>query len=92
MGSFVFGVVAASLLLPASAAPDQKVTTYQSKQAQSADDPDKMVCKKEESIGSRLAAKKVCLTVREWQQVADQGREHTEKIQESVCVPGAGCL
>ena len=92
MGTIAFGVISSSLLLLASAAPDRKITPHQTVDVSAKDSPDKMVCKKEETIGSRLAAKNVCLTEREWQQVADQSREHTEKIQSSVCVPArAAC-
>lgn len=44
-------------------------------------DADKIVCKKVEKIGSRLAAKKVCLTVREWTARANNDRDETGRIQ-----------
>lgn len=51
-------------------------------------DPDKIVCQKEEKIGTRLGAKKMCLTVSEWQQRAKVHREQTERLQMGVCTPG----
>jgi len=42
---------------------------------------EKLICKKEETIGSRLGAKKVCLTANEWKVLAQENREHTEDIQ-----------
>jgi hypothetical protein len=44
-------------------------------------DPNRIVCKREETLGSRLGAKKVCLTVKEWQELSNANREHTEEIQ-----------
>lgn len=44
-------------------------------------DPNRIVCKREEQIGSRLTAKKVCLTVKEWQDLAQANREEVERAQ-----------
>lgn len=45
------------------------------------DDSNKIVCKKEEQIGTRLGAKKVCMTVADWQRIAQLNREETERAQ-----------
>ncbi|MBA3577234.1 MAG: hypothetical protein H0W39_06455 [Sphingomonas sp.] len=42
---------------------------------------ERLICQKEEVIGSRLAAKKICLTAKEWKERADGGREETERVQ-----------
>ena len=42
---------------------------------------DKVVCKTEEVIGSRLNTQRVCMTVREWQEQAEANREATERMQ-----------
>ena len=47
-------------------------------------DADKIVCQKQEQIGSRLGAKKLCLTVREWRERHALDREHTEGVQAGV--------
>ncbi len=44
----------------------------------------RIVCKKEIPIGSRLGAKKVCLTVKEWHDRADADRDSTERIQQQA--------
>ncbi len=44
----------------------------------------RVVCKKQEEIGSRLGAKKVCLTVKQWQDQADASREDVERIQQNT--------
>jgi hypothetical protein len=52
-------------------------------------DADKMVCKKQETIGSRLGAKKVCLTVREWQARELADREQAQGVQSGTRGPCA---
>ncbi len=44
----------------------------------------RIVCKKQEEIGSRLNAKKVCLTVKQWQDQAAADREDVERIQQNT--------
>lgn len=51
---------------------------------------ERLICKKEEVIGSRLAAKKVCLTAREWQERTQADREQLEKIQSDARAPRSG--
>ncbi len=50
----------------------------------SSPDTNKIVCKKEDTIGSRLGAKKVCLTTKEWADLAKQSREEVERIQQNA--------
>ncbi|HUG46000.1 MAG TPA: hypothetical protein VMK31_05765 [Sphingomicrobium sp.] len=44
-------------------------------------DANRIVCKTEKVIGTRLGGKKVCLTVKEWQERASVGREETDRVQ-----------
>jgi len=44
----------------------------------------RVVCKKQEEIGSRLGAKKVCMTVKQWQDQADANREDVERLQQNT--------
>lgn len=57
-----------------------------SEAAGKASDVNKVVCKREESIGSRLAAKKVCLTVQEWTERERISKDATERWQQSAGV------
>ena len=50
--------------------------------APSPDSGDKMVCRSEETIGSRLKTQKVCLTQREWQERERENREAVELYQQ----------
>lgn len=45
-------------------------------------DTDRLVCKRLEQIGSRLASKKVCMTAREWNSRAQADREDAEHLQQ----------
>lgn len=83
-----------AILIPASAAA-QAITSYTTdRPALLKGDSNKIVCKSEETIGTRLGAKKVCLTVAEWNNLQREQRERTERIQSSVCELGEGqpCL
>jgi hypothetical protein len=84
--------VAGIFVVFTSAASGQAITSYVTiNQPAEKGEPDKIVCKKEEQIGTRLGTKKLCLTVSEWNQRALAGRAEAERLQMGVCVPGAGC-
>lgn len=53
-------------------------------------DSNKLVCKTEDSIGSRLGNKKVCLTVQEWKERADYYRDQTETWQRMAPARSSG--
>ena len=72
--SVCLSAVALALSVPA-------VAQEAAPEADKKSDVNRIVCKKEEQIGSRLAAKKVCLTVEEWRRFADLNREETERAQ-----------
>lgn len=74
--------IAAVLTVTAMPAAAQTTPAAAPKANSELSDPNRIVCKKEEGIGSRLAAKKVCLTVQEWKDLAEANREHTEKVQQ----------
>ncbi len=77
----------------AVAMPAAAQTTVQPQPVQTAtakSDVDKLVCKKEEEIGSRLAAKKVCLTVQQWQERTTEDRQQLERVQQGARGPSSG--
>jgi hypothetical protein len=49
---------------------------------------DKIVCEREEQIGSRLGARKVCMTVKQWAEQRRIEREQVEKFQQQNTSPG----
>jgi hypothetical protein len=72
----------------AQTAPAGQATAKESPSSEN--DLDRIVCRKEERIGSRLGAKKVCLTVKEWQDLAQANREEVERAQLNTGVrPGS---
>jgi len=46
-----------------------------------ADDLNKLVCEKQESTGSRLAKKRICLTKAQWAERRLQDRQELERVQ-----------
>lgn len=80
-----FAYVIGALILSASPAVAQTAPT-QAPQAvdipsTEKSDVNRIVCRKTETIGTRLGAKKVCLTVKEWQDRASADREETDRVQ-----------
>lgn len=43
---------------------------------------DKVVCRTEDTMGTRLGGHRVCATVREWQEQAEDNRQAIDKIQQ----------
>lgn len=66
-------VVAALALIPVAASAE---TTKPG-----AKDPNRIICEKQEVVGSRLATKKVCMTAAEWEIRKREDREAVEKAQ-----------
>ena len=54
-------------------------------------DPNEIVCEKQEVLGSRLAAKRVCMTRAEWDQQRQADRQLIDRSQLGPCVREAGC-
>jgi hypothetical protein len=78
-------LIAAAVLVGTSAAAQTTPTEDRTSVADpKKSDVNKVVCKKEEEIGSRLAAKKVCMTVKQWEDQAQSNREMTEKFQQAA--------
>ena len=76
-------VVGASLVLSAPAfaqtAAEPQAVPVMLPPAKS--DVNKIVCERQEEIGSRLKGKKVCLTVQQWREFKNQSRDDVEEMQ-----------
>lgn len=71
--------------IPPAAAPTQAAPTAK------ADPLDRIVCRAEETSGSRLKRHKVCATVREWQEQRDDNREAVDMYQrKGYSIPHSG--
>jgi len=71
-----------ALILIAAASPAIAQVSAPQPQPAKKDPLDKIVCRTEEGLGSRLNRKKVCLSVREWKEQADDARNSTERMQQ----------
>ena len=71
------------ILLAAAAPASAQVAPAPAPQAKAQADPlAKIVCRTEEGLGSRLNRKKVCLSLRDWKDQADDARNSAEKMQQ----------
>jgi hypothetical protein len=75
-------------MLMASPAIAQTPTDSVAKEDKQKNDPNRIICQKEEQIGTRLAPKKVCLTAKEWAERAQLNRTETERVQQNAIIPG----
>lgn len=44
-------------------------------------DPNRMICRTEQVIGSRLASKRTCMTAMQWTQLEREQREGVDRVQ-----------
>ena len=51
-------------------------------------DPNRMICEKQEEMGSRLGGKKVCKTAAEWQEYRARNKEQVDDWQRQLTNPG----
>lgn len=70
--------------VPVAAQSTTPTAASQPTKANAKSDLERMVCEKEDTIGTRLGARKVCKTVREWQEQRRVQREEAEKVQQVV--------
>ncbi len=71
----------AALAVPASAQTVAPAAP-QAVAAAKASPLDKIICRTEEGLGSRLNRQRICMSVREWQDQARDSRDATEKMQQ----------
>jgi hypothetical protein len=75
----------AAQAVPAPAAPTQAAP------ATKVDPLDRIVCRSEETSGSRLKKHKVCATVREWQEQREENRDAVDLYQrKGYSIPNSG--
>lgn len=76
MHRFIIGLLLASMAGPLLA---EKPKTAREKQDE---DPNKVVCRYSEEIGTRLAKKKTCLTRSQWDQYEREMRNQVQRVQD----------
>ena len=93
MSRFVYRAIAAIALIFGTAASGQ-VKSYVSDNLSPVKfkgDPNKIVCQKQEELGSRVRTNNICMTIHDWQMREKDDRDFTQEVQAGVCVPQAGC-
>lgn len=81
-------VAGVSLAVPAVAQTTVQPQPLPAQTAQS--DVNKLICKREEEIGSRLASKKICLTQQQWRERADDARDQVQRVQQQASTRPSG--
>lgn len=79
-------VIAAASLLSIAAAP-----AAAKEEKSKPRDPNEVVCKKEDVLGSRLQTRKVCMTRAEWAEQRQITRQDVHRTQIGSCQRQAGC-
>jgi len=73
-------IFAALSLVPTIAAAEEKKADK--------NDPNRIICEKQEVLGSRVATKKICMTAAQWEDRKREDREAIEKGQRQARGPG----
>lgn len=82
MRNFLLATAALALTTPvfAMAEPASKDATPRTDQNESGD-PNRIICKRDKAIGSRLSSKKMCATAAQWDQMRADNRQAVERAQ-----------
>ena len=84
-------LIALSICLMSGAVlADSGTTEAGDTQAKSRNDPDRVVCRTENEIGSLVHKKKTCMTVAQWREVSAQTGNAMEKNTAQNAKPGGG--
>jgi hypothetical protein len=88
-------LTAALILAPAPALAqivfqDTPATTAAPPKTMAKSDLDKIECRTQDTIGSRLQAHKVCLTKQQWWQIEQDEKTKVQEIQDRAPAPPSG--
>ena len=79
-----FVTLAAAVAFSATPLAAQVSSTETAPQAVKSHDPAKLICEREEQIGSRLGARRICLTAAQWDEQRREHRADIERAQRNV--------
>lgn len=82
-----FVLVAASSQINAQAPEPQPAQTPAAK---SSKDPNRIICRTDDEIGSRIHKRKICMTAAQWRDVSHESGLATERREALVSKPGGG--
>jgi hypothetical protein len=81
--SLVLAFAATNAVAPPETSPAPEQTARPAKPAKLAkDDPNRIICKREATIGSRVSAKKVCKTQADWKTLAQESKDYSNGVQQ----------
>lgn len=83
-------ILTASFLLLATAAPVSTAAATTGDLAPAKQDEGAMICKRYNELGSRLTAKKVCKTKKEWEEARSQNAEVVRQQRGAIGGPQPG--
>ncbi|WP_141134018.1 hypothetical protein [Sphingopyxis indica] len=82
MKALIVGIAALTLVPVSAVAMEPAASDSAQKDDASKDgDQNRVICKREKIIGSRLGSKKTCATEAEWAQMRAEQRQATERVQ-----------
>lgn len=81
LAALLGGSIMMSAADPGSPAGASSTTTASAKGKRPKSDPNEVVCRKEEVLGSRLQSRKICMTRSEWAEATRQQRADVERRQ-----------
>ena len=84
------GAVGMALVFGAAPALAQAPGTDSSNPAAKNKDPNRIICEKVQETGSRLNARKVCMTAQQWEDQKRRDRQYTEDAQQRSLEPNSG--
>lgn len=82
----LFLIAASSQILAGQ--PDPQ--SAQQSAAQSSKDPNRIICRTDDVIGSRIHKRKICMTAAQWRDVSHESGLATERKEALVAKPGGG--
>jgi len=88
--SLVIAFVSVGLAAPAAAQItfEDPATTTNPAPSQKLKDPNRVICEKQDEMGTRLGGKKVCRTAAEWQEYRSRNKEQVDDWQRQLTNPG----
>lgn len=81
---FKLVTLAAVVAFGATSAVAQVTYIESARPATNVKDPNKLICQRVEQIGTRLGARRVCLTALQWEEQRREQREDLERVQRIV--------
>ena len=79
----LFSMSALAMSVPAQAAgaPDPAATAPAANSPLASKDPDRIICKREETVGTRLGGKKECHTAAQWDDISHESAAALTALQ-----------